>query len=75
MDLFPIWGRTCDAAASGGHLEVLQWLRAQGCPWPMGLRGGAVRRAAFKNHPVVFKWAREQGEEMPRGSDALPIPN
>ena len=24
---------TCSAAALGGHLEVLQWARANGCPW------------------------------------------
>ena len=23
----------CEYAASGGHLAVLQWARAQGCPW------------------------------------------
>ena len=25
--------RVCSAAASGGHLAMLQWLHAQGCPW------------------------------------------
>eukprot|EP01051_Picozoa_sp_SAG22_P019845 SAG22_NODE_3795_length_1528_cov_1.261721_1_plen_52_part_10 len=24
--------KTCNAAAAGGHLEVLKWLRANGCP-------------------------------------------
>ena len=24
---------TCAVAAEGGHLEVLQWARANGAPW------------------------------------------
>ena len=28
----------CHAAARGGHLEVLQWLRANGCPSHLGTR-------------------------------------
>jgi hypothetical protein len=24
---------TCAKAANSGHLEVLQWARANGCPW------------------------------------------
>jgi len=24
---------TCRGAAFGGHLEVLRWARANGCPW------------------------------------------
>ena len=24
---------TCEAAADGGHLAVLQWARATGCDW------------------------------------------
>jgi hypothetical protein len=24
---------TCSRAAEGGHLEVLQWARDNGCPW------------------------------------------
>ena len=31
---FPIKdGRLCDAAARGGHGELLLWLREEGCPW------------------------------------------
>ena len=29
----PVGRDTCWAAAIGGHLEVLQWARANGCPW------------------------------------------
>ena len=28
--------KTCADAAEGGHLEVLQWARANGCPWSEG---------------------------------------
>ena len=28
-------------AASGGHLEVLKWARANGCPWDEGLATAA----------------------------------
>ena len=24
---------TCEAAATGGHLEVLRWAREHDCPW------------------------------------------
>eukprot|EP01044_Picomonas_judraskeda_P046825 COSAG03_NODE_26324_length_260_cov_0.515528_1_plen_47_part_01 len=27
---------TCMYAAGGGHLEVLQWARANGCEWDAG---------------------------------------
>ena len=26
---------TCNAASVGGHLEVLKWMRADGCPWDL----------------------------------------
>jgi hypothetical protein len=29
----PVPEDTCSYAAHGGHLEVLQWARANGCPW------------------------------------------
>ena len=29
----PVGRGTCSSAAKGGHLEVLQWARANGCPW------------------------------------------
>ena len=47
-------GLTCDAAARGGHLEVLKW-RAR-----TGARGtlGRARRAAKGGHLEVLKWAR-----------------
>jgi hypothetical protein len=35
----------CYAAASFGHLEMLQWARAQGCPWSWHTRCGTERAA------------------------------
>jgi hypothetical protein len=34
--------RLCEAAARGGHLEMLQWARANGCPWNEMTCSGAV---------------------------------
>ena len=31
-------------AASCGQLEMVQWLRAEGCPWDAGTRSAAVYR-------------------------------
>jgi len=47
----------CAAAAQGGHLEVLKWLRDNGCPW--GAK--TCTCAAVEGHLEVLKWAREQG--------------
>ena len=49
---------TSHGAASGGHLEVLKWLRAQDppCPWNVHTCGFA----AEGGHLEVLKWARSQ---------------
>jgi len=55
---FQSWeGGACAAAAGGGHLAVLQWARASGCPW------GSMTciRAARGGHLDVLKWARANG--------------
>ena len=44
-------------AAHGGHLETLQWLRAEGCPW----NKHTCRHAAEQGHVEVLRWARENG--------------
>ena len=46
----------CAAAASGGHLEVLQWARGHGCPWDIL----TCTYAAEGGHFEVLKWARER---------------
>ena len=48
-------GLTCDAAARGGHLEVLKWARANGCTW----HAWTCAEAAKGGHLEVLKWARE----------------
>ena len=47
----------CGVAARGGHLEVLKWARANGCPWD----GRTCAFAAEGGHLEVLKWARANG--------------
>jgi hypothetical protein len=46
---------TCSAAAS--HLSVLQWARANGCPWD----DQVTRQAARDGNLETLRWARSQG--------------
>jgi hypothetical protein len=41
----------------GGHLEVLQWARANGCEW----NTHTCKWAARKGHLEVLQWARANG--------------
>jgi hypothetical protein len=45
---------TCAVAAQKGHLEVLQWARANGCPWDKE----TCRLAAMGGHLEVLLWLR-----------------
>ena len=50
--------RTSCAAATGGHLEVLQWLRGNGrCPWNIRM----CSAAAQGGHLEVLQWLRANG--------------
>ncbi len=49
--------RLCEAAAKGGHLEVLQWLRANGCLW----NKYTCWEAAKCGHLEVLQWAHANG--------------
>ena len=49
--------RLCHDFAGGGHLEVLQWARAHGCPWD----SQTCYYAAENGHLEVLQWARAQG--------------
>jgi hypothetical protein len=49
--------RTCTAAARGGHLEMLKYARANGCPWDEGTCAAAARGG----HLEVLQWARANG--------------
>ena len=44
-------------AARSGNLELVKWLRANGCPWDANACHVAVRRG----HVRVLRWARENG--------------
>jgi hypothetical protein len=45
-------------AAWNGHLQIVQWLRAQDppCPWD----SGAVTAAAENGHLQIVQWLRAQ---------------
>ena len=44
-------------AAHYGHLEVVQWLRGNGCEWDSWV----CHQATEFGHPEVLRWARENG--------------
>jgi hypothetical protein len=46
---------TCDAAAGGGHLEVLRWAREHGATW----HEETCIAAARGGHLAVLQWLRE----------------
>merc|ERR1711934_1185224 len=48
---------TCWMAAGEGHLDVLKWLRSEGCPWNVG----ACNSAAGEGHLECLKWLRSEG--------------
>ena len=52
-------------AAKGGHLEVLQWARQNGCPWDNNAarEGHLLVRGtrAGTRHLEVLQWARQNG--------------
>jgi hypothetical protein len=45
---FPWDEDTCTNAAEGGHLEVLKWLRENGCPWDEKTCGYAAGAATSR---------------------------
>ena len=46
--------RVCSWAAQEGYLALLQWARANGCPW----KEDTCERAAEGGHLELLKWAR-----------------
>ena len=44
-------------AARGGHLAVLQWLRANGCKWS----AETYSQAVAGGHLAVQQWLRDNG--------------
>ena len=60
--LSQLWDEeTCGWAALHGHLEVLQWLRAKGCPW----WEVTSKQAALGGHLEVLQWMRAQDPPCP----------
>lgn len=57
LDALPRSKKLTQAAASGGHLEALAWLRSNGCRWG----GATVREAASRDHVHVVEWAVANG--------------
>jgi hypothetical protein len=51
---------TCASAAQAGHLSVLQWARANGCPWD----NDTVVAAETHGHFEVLRWALANGCPM-----------
>ena len=45
-----------DWAASGGHLETVQWLRAEGCAW-----GVSTCAEAARGQLQTLQWLRAEG--------------
>ena len=46
----------CSVAATGGHLEVLQWARANGCPWD----DNYMQQMLLKE--VIWRFCNGQGQ-------------
>ena len=44
-------------AARSGNLELVQWLRGEGCPW----NWVTCYHAVDEGHVEVLRWARENG--------------
>jgi len=61
---------TCNAAARGGHLLVLQWAAENNCPWDyVSIWSAAAGGRNFSvPQPKVLQWARENG--CPWNSDS-----
>jgi hypothetical protein len=47
----------CKWSAHNGHLDVLKWARANGCPWNWRTCAAAARNG----HLEVLQWARANG--------------
>ncbi len=62
--------RTCTrAVAQGGHLEVMQWARLQGCPWN---EETSAQCCSGWPHMEVLQWAIPHWDERERWFVQLP---
>ncbi|KAG5177271.1 hypothetical protein JKP88DRAFT_281961 [Tribonema minus] len=53
----PLLSDHCCLAAAGGHLEAVQWLRDNGCPWAVDSCAAAASNGRLK----LLKWLRDHG--------------
>jgi hypothetical protein len=53
----------CSQAASGGHLEVVQWLHSRGCGWDSCTSTNAARGG----HLPLLQWAHAHGCPLDEG--------
>ena len=53
----PVGQKLVRERGGGGHLDVLQWARAQGCPW----NWCTCVKAAEGGHLKLLSWARANG--------------
>jgi hypothetical protein len=51
----------CNNAAERGYLDILRWLRENGCPWDVR---AVCRLAASAGHVDVLNFVIEQGEVL-----------
>ena len=54
---FAMDGDVMGSAAGSGNLELVQWMRGEGCPWDFFTCFWAV----INGHVEVLRWARENG--------------
>ena len=52
----------CEMAAKNGWLDLLKWVRQNGCEW----NSHVCSNAAHSGHLEVLKWARQNGCEWNR---------
>jgi hypothetical protein len=64
--------KRCISFYRSGHLAVLEWARAHGCPWD---EERTVSAAAGGGHAAVLAWAWESGASWPMmGGEVISIP-
>jgi hypothetical protein len=63
--------RAAEAAAIGGHVELLKWLRERSCPWDYTAAGAAVHRAITHNNIGLLRWMAANGGHIFHGDVGL----
>jgi Ankyrin repeats (many copies) len=66
---YPLIASCCSYAGLNGNLDILKWLRDQGCPWD----NNTINQAARKGHTHIIEWARANGCDWDYGAYDWPI--